>query len=122
MSDGRSDMQRMSRIQFSNGAHQWSMAEPEAAGFVGDVRDNVTDAKFHRYFGIVPQGMALTSLALRWILMFEAVSCAIPGARRPAQVAANVLAADLPSLSPQVMAAVRDLYERRVRRHVHHFW
>ena len=72
--------------------------------------------------GIVPEGMALTGLALRWILMFEAVSCAIPGARRPAQVAGNVLAADLPSLSPQVMAAVRDLYERRVRRHVHHFW
>jgi aryl-alcohol dehydrogenase-like predicted oxidoreductase len=72
--------------------------------------------------GIVPQDMTLTSLALRWILMSEAVSCAIPGARRPAQVAANVLAADLPPLSPQVMEAVRDLYERRVRRHVHHFW
>ncbi|MEO8315203.1 MAG: aldo/keto reductase [Pseudomonadota bacterium] len=72
--------------------------------------------------GIVPQGMTLTNLALRWILMFDAVTCAIPGARRPTQVAENVVAADLSPLAADVMAAVRELYERRVREHVHHFW
>jgi len=72
--------------------------------------------------GIVPQGMTLISLALRWILMFDAVCCAIPGARRAAQVVANVAAAEFPPLPAEVMAAVRELYERRVRQHVHHFW
>ena len=33
---------------------------------------------------LVPPGATLGQLALRWTLMFEAVSCAIPGARTPA--------------------------------------
>ncbi len=66
--------------------------------------------------------MSLTAFALRWILMFDAVSCAIPGAKRPDQVTENVRSADLPALSPDVMAAVRELYDRRVRENVHHYW
>ncbi|HZW05244.1 MAG TPA: aldo/keto reductase, partial [Anaerolineaceae bacterium] len=42
---------------------------------------------------LLPAGASLTQFALRWILMFPAVSCAIPGARRPAQVEENVSAA-----------------------------
>jgi aryl-alcohol dehydrogenase-like predicted oxidoreductase len=71
---------------------------------------------------IVPEGISLTAFALRWILMFDAVACAIPGAKRPDQVTENVRAADLAALSPDVMAAVRELYERRVRENVHHYW
>jgi aryl-alcohol dehydrogenase-like predicted oxidoreductase len=71
---------------------------------------------------IVPEGLSLTAFSLRWILMFDAVSCAIPGAKRPDQVAENVHSADLPALSPDMMAAVRELYERRVRENVHHYW
>jgi aryl-alcohol dehydrogenase-like predicted oxidoreductase len=45
---------------------------------------------------LVPAGQTLAQMALRWILMFPAVTCAIPGARRPVQVEENVKAADLP--------------------------
>jgi len=61
-------------------------------------------------------------LALRWILMFDAVTCAIPGAKRPAQVDGNMAASDLPSLSPAAMAAVQDVYDRLIRPHVHQRW
>ncbi len=48
---------------------------------------------------LVPTGMTMTQMALRWILMSPAVTCAIPGAKRPAQVEENVRAADQPPLS-----------------------
>ncbi|MEP6924754.1 MAG: aldo/keto reductase, partial [Pyrinomonadaceae bacterium] len=35
---------------------------------------------------LVPEGMTMAQFALRWILMFDAVTCAIPGAKRPSQV------------------------------------
>ena len=71
---------------------------------------------------LVPAGASLTQFALRWILMFEAVTCAIPGAKRPSQAEQNVAAADLPALSAETMAAVKDIYERRIRPLVHHYW
>jgi aryl-alcohol dehydrogenase-like predicted oxidoreductase len=71
---------------------------------------------------VVPEGMSLTGFALRWITMFEAVTCSIPGAKRPEQVDENVSAVDLPALSAECMAAVRELYERRVRDQVQHYW
>ena len=69
-----------------------------------------------------PEGMTLTQMALRWILMFPAVTCAIPGAKRPSQVEENVSAADLPALSDETMSKVREVYERLVRPQVHHYW
>jgi aryl-alcohol dehydrogenase-like predicted oxidoreductase len=66
--------------------------------------------------------MTMAQFALRWILMFEAVSCAIPGAKRPAQVEENVGAAGLPKLSTETMEAVRRLYDERIRPMVHHYW
>jgi aryl-alcohol dehydrogenase-like predicted oxidoreductase len=71
---------------------------------------------------ICPTGISMTQFALRWILMFDAVTCAIPGARRPSQAAENVAAADLPPVPPETMAQVRDLYGRRIRELVHHYW
>jgi aryl-alcohol dehydrogenase-like predicted oxidoreductase len=71
---------------------------------------------------LVPEGSTLAQLALRFILMFEAVSCAIPGAKTPAQALDNAAAAALPPLSPKVMAAVRALYDERIRTHVHGSW
>jgi len=70
----------------------------------------------------VPQGQTLSQFALRWILMNEAVTCAIPGGRRPAQVDENMSAADLPPLSPAAMAAAADIYARFARAEVHHRW
>lgn len=67
----------------------------------------------------VPAGATLAQFAPRWILMFDAVTCAIPGAKRPAQAEDNVAAADLPRLSSETMAAVRAVYDRMIKPHVH---
>src|SRR5215208_4237490 len=71
---------------------------------------------------IVPAGMSMSQMALRWILMSPAVTCAIPGANRPSQVQENVSAADLPPLSEETMDQVREIYGKVVRPHVHHYW
>jgi aryl-alcohol dehydrogenase-like predicted oxidoreductase len=71
---------------------------------------------------LVPSGMTLTQFALRWILMFDAVTCAIPGAKRPSQVEENASAADLPPLSEATMHRVRKLYERSIQPLVHQYW
>jgi aryl-alcohol dehydrogenase-like predicted oxidoreductase len=69
-----------------------------------------------------PDGMNLTQFALRWILMFDAVTCAIPGAKNPQQEADNAAAAELPELSPEVMAGVQHVYDQYVRELVHSQW
>ena len=71
---------------------------------------------------LIPAGMTMTQMALRWILMSPAVTCAIPGAKRPAQVEENVQAADQPPLSDEAMGQIRSIYERLVRPQVHHYW
>jgi len=71
---------------------------------------------------VCPPGMTMAQFALRWILMFPEVSCAIPGAKRPAQVEENAQAADLPPLGPATMKAVKAIYNRRIRPDVHHRW
>jgi len=71
---------------------------------------------------ICPAGMSMSQFALRWILMFDAVTCAIPGAKRPAQVGENFTAADLPPISDETMTQVRSIYDHHVRELVHHYW
>jgi aryl-alcohol dehydrogenase-like predicted oxidoreductase len=70
----------------------------------------------------VPAGATLAQLALRWILEFPAVTCAIPGAKRPAQVAENIAASDLPSLSADAMKKIRALYDAQIKPLVHQYW
>lgn len=71
---------------------------------------------------LVPEGATLAQMALRWILMFEAVTCVIPGAKTPAQARDNAGAGALPPLSDEVMRAVRGVYDDLIRPHVHHRW
>jgi aryl-alcohol dehydrogenase-like predicted oxidoreductase len=71
---------------------------------------------------LVPHGATMAQMALRWILMSPAVTCAIPGAKRPDQVEENTRAADLPALSKDTMAAIQELYDTRVRPLVHQYW
>ena len=71
---------------------------------------------------LVPAGASLAQLALRWILMFDAVTCAIPGARTEQQARENAAAADLPPLHAETMSAVRAVYDTRIRAHVHERW
>ncbi len=62
-----------------------------------------------------PADVSMSQFALRWILMFDAVTCAIPGGKRPQQVAENCEASDLPPLTEETMAAVRHLYEKKIK-------
>jgi aryl-alcohol dehydrogenase-like predicted oxidoreductase len=71
---------------------------------------------------LVPDGATMSQLALKWTLMFEAVSCAIPGAKTPQQARDNAAAADLPPLPPATMAAVKAVYDERLRPLVHASW
>lgn len=71
---------------------------------------------------LVPAGASMAQFALRWILMFDAISCAIPGAKNAQQALANAQAANLPPLSDEVMARVRAIYEANIRPLVHHRW
>jgi len=64
---------------------------------------------------LVPAGVSMAQFALRWILMFDAVTCAIPGGKRPGQVADNCGASDLPPLSDHAMKAVRGIYDAKIR-------
>ncbi|HML24890.1 MAG TPA: aldo/keto reductase [Aggregatilinea sp.] len=71
---------------------------------------------------LVPDNATMAQLALRWILMFDAVTCVIPGAKRPSQALDNIHAADLPPLTAAQMDTVRDVYDRLIRPQVHHLW
>jgi aryl-alcohol dehydrogenase-like predicted oxidoreductase len=72
--------------------------------------------------GLVPVDASMAQLALRWILMEEAVSVIIPGSKNAAQAASNVAAANLARLSEDAMQRVRDVYERYIAPQVHQRW
>ena len=71
---------------------------------------------------LVPAGLSLAQFALRWILEFPAVTCAIPGAKRPAQVADNIAASDLPPLSKASLKKITNIYEGQIKPLVHQYW
>jgi aryl-alcohol dehydrogenase-like predicted oxidoreductase len=71
---------------------------------------------------LLPAGISMSQFALRWILMFDAVTCAIPGGKRPEQVADNCRASDLPPLTGEAMAGVRRIYDEKIRRLVQDRW
>jgi aryl-alcohol dehydrogenase-like predicted oxidoreductase len=67
---------------------------------------------------LVPAGITMAQMALRWILDHPAVTVVIPGASRPEQVGANVSAGDLAPLAPELHAALADVYRTHVRDHI----
>jgi len=71
---------------------------------------------------LVPDGIPMAQFALRWILMNDAVSTVIPGARNAMQARSNSGASELPALSKAKMEALRSIYEKRVAPFVHHRW
>jgi aryl-alcohol dehydrogenase-like predicted oxidoreductase len=50
------------------------------------------------------------------------VSCAIPGGKRPDQVSENCRASELPVIGPDTMAAIRRIYDEKIRPSVHQRW
>ena len=71
---------------------------------------------------LVPEGATMAQLALRWILMDEAVTVVIPGARTAAQALGNIAAATLPALPQATLDAVAQVYDQDIRPHVHQRW
>lgn len=72
-----------------------------------------------RLFG---DDVPLAQWAIRWVLMFDAVSCVIPGASRPGQVASNLAAAELPPLSAAQMKGVERIYDEYLKAEIHQRW
>jgi aryl-alcohol dehydrogenase-like predicted oxidoreductase len=71
---------------------------------------------------IIPPGVSMAQLALRWILMFDAVTTAIPGARTATQARENTSAASLPPIDPHTMNAIQRVYDDVIREDVHGNW
>jgi aryl-alcohol dehydrogenase-like predicted oxidoreductase len=71
---------------------------------------------------LVPAGTSMAAFALRWILMADAVSVVIPGAKSRAQAQANAAASELGALPSETMHALRKIYDQKIAPHVHHRW
>ncbi|MGK9475742.1 aldo/keto reductase [Melioribacter sp. OK-6-Me] len=71
---------------------------------------------------ICPPGMSMAQFALRWILMNDAVSCAIPGAKNETQAEDNFTAGDFPPLTDETMSKVKEIYKKYIYNYVHHRW
>jgi aryl-alcohol dehydrogenase-like predicted oxidoreductase len=71
---------------------------------------------------LVPEGQTLAGFALRWILMHDAVTTTIPGARNAEQANANAAAAELPPLDETTMRRTAELYEEKIAPYVHQRW
>ncbi|WP_300561670.1 aldo/keto reductase [Companilactobacillus sp.] len=67
-------------------------------------------------------GDKLAQMALRYILMSDAVSTVIPGASKPEQIEKNVAAADLPAFTHEQMGIVRDIYDKYMKNPVQYKW
>ena len=61
-------------------------------------------------------------LALKWILMFDEVSCVIPGASNQGQAISNAEASNLRLLNEAEMKSIKSLYDQYIRKSVHHLW
>ena len=64
----------------------------------------------------------LAATALRFILMYDAVSAVIPGASNPTQIDRNTTAADLPALTAEQMQIVKDVYDKYIKNPVAYLW
>ncbi len=71
---------------------------------------------------LIPEEMSMAQFALRWILMHDAVTCAIPGAKNTEQAIGNAQASGLSAFDDATMKAVNDIYVEQIRPQVHHLW
>ena len=69
-----------------------------------------------------PEDSTMAQFALRWILMSDAVSTAIPGAKNPEQAIANAEVSDLRPIDGDAMGNVAEVYERSIKPFVHARW
>jgi aryl-alcohol dehydrogenase-like predicted oxidoreductase len=73
------------------------------------VEENLVSSVEHadRLKPVIPEGMTMPEMALRFILAEPAVSTIIPGMRKPAHVRANLAASDAGPLDPGLVEVLR---------------
>ncbi len=71
---------------------------------------------------ICPSDISMVQFALKWILMHNAVTCAIPGARNVKQVEQNSSASDLKEIPADIMDEVKNIYDKYIKDDVHQLW
>jgi aryl-alcohol dehydrogenase-like predicted oxidoreductase len=112
--------------QFAEGDHRTFNRNGEAFDrgetFAGVDYETGVEAATKLQQAFAPKDATMAQLALRWILMFDEVSCTIPGASRPEQAADNANASDLPPLSTEQMEAAQEIYDEMIRPQVHQRW
>lgn len=79
-------------------------------------------AAAQEFAALMPAGSTPAAAALRWVIQQPGVTTVIPGASSVAQAVANAEAADAPALPEEALAAIEELYNRRIRAQVHHRW
>ena len=70
---------------------------------------------------ITPEGFTLSQLALKWILMHDAVSVIIPGAKNSDQALSNISASSLPDIS-NLMKQIENIYATYLKDDIHPLW
>ena len=70
---------------------------------------------------IIPTGITLSQLSLRWILMHDAVSVVIPGAKNKDHVNLNTSSSDANEIS-SLMSEIQNIYTKYFFDDVHHRW
>jgi aryl-alcohol dehydrogenase-like predicted oxidoreductase len=70
---------------------------------------------------IIPSEVTLSQLSLKWILMHEAVSVVIPGAKNRDHVNLNTASTEIKEIS-SLMNEISDIYTKYFYDDVHHRW
>lgn len=71
---------------------------------------------------IFPVNKNLAPIAIKWILMFNEVSCVIPGASKVDQVISNLETESIPDLTKDQMKKINNIYEKLIKPLVHQRW
>ena len=93
-----------------------------------DVGETFSGVDFNKALKVVeelklltPDGFTLSQLALKWILMHDAVSVVIPGAKNSEQALNNISASSLPNIS-NLMKRIEEIYITHLKDDVHPRW
>jgi len=70
---------------------------------------------------LLPENFTLADFALKWILMHDEVTVAIPGAKNKQQASLNVNSIDLNEIS-SLMPSIKNIYDKYFREDIHHRW
>lgn len=101
------------------GADRGSVEESDALAVLSASVDAAVE-----FSELVADGVPPAAAALRRVIAQPGVTAVIPGARNvsQAQAQANAEAAALPAPTEDELAAIRSLYDRRIRPGVHQRW